>query len=95
MKVVINVCFGGFSVSKEVYEAMGEEWDGYGYKFNDKRTDPKFISVIQELGDRASGLFAELRVVEIPEEATDWRIDEYDGSESVWYILDGKMHEVY
>ena len=95
MKVVINVCFGGFSVSKEVYEAMGEEWDNFGYKFDDKRTDPKLISVIEELGDKASGSYAELRVVEIPEEATDWRIDEYDGTESVWYVLNGKIHEAY
>ena len=93
MKVVINVCFGGFGVSKEVYEAMGEEWDDYGFKFDNYRTDPKFISVVEKLGDKASGSCAELHVVEIPEEATDWRIEEYDGSESVWYVLDGKMHE--
>ena len=95
MKVVINVCFGGFGVSKEVYEAMGEEWDDYGYKFNNHRTDPKFISVVEKLGDKANGFFAKLHVVEIPEEATDWRIEEYDGAESIWCVLDGKMQEIW
>lgn len=31
MKVVINRRFGGFGVSKEAYDFMGLEWDGYGY----------------------------------------------------------------
>lgn len=31
MKYVLNKCYGGFSVSKEVYDKLGYEWDGYGY----------------------------------------------------------------
>lgn len=31
MKYVLNKCFGGFSVSREVYDKLGYEWDGYGY----------------------------------------------------------------
>lgn len=33
-----------------------------------------------------------LEVVEIPEEATDWEIDEYDGQESITYVVDGKIY---
>jgi hypothetical protein len=36
--------------------------------------------VVRELGDRANGNFAELKVVEIPA-SVDWQIDEYDGRE--------------
>ena len=96
MKVLINTCYGGFSVSKEVYERMGKEYDGFGYAFDGERTNPDLISIVEEIGsERASGSCANLRVVDIPEEATDWRIDEYDGSESIVYVLDGKMHDLY
>ena len=35
MKIAINTCYGGFSISKEAYEFLDLEWDGYGYAFND------------------------------------------------------------
>lgn len=31
MKVVINKCHGGFGFSKEAYDYLGLEWDGYGF----------------------------------------------------------------
>ena len=96
MKVVINVCFGGFSVSKEVYERMDKEWDDYGYAFDDNRTNPDLIAVIEELGsERASGSCAKLKVIDIPDNATDWEISEYDGSEEILCVIDGKIRHLY
>jgi hypothetical protein len=46
------------------------------------RDDPYLVQVVEELGDRANGRHAELKVVEIPADV-DWDIDEYDGSEWV------------
>jgi hypothetical protein len=46
------------------------------------RTDPALIAVVEELGYEASGGFADLKVVEIPDDVT-WQIEEYDGSEWV------------
>jgi hypothetical protein len=46
------------------------------------RDDPYLVQVVEELGDRANGRHAELKVVEIPAEV-DWEIDEYDGTEWV------------
>lgn len=96
MKVVINACYGGFSVSKEVYERMGKEWDGYGYAFDNDRTNPDLIAVIEELGsEKSSGRCAELEIVDIPEDATDWEISNYDGVESVIYVIGGKIRYLY
>lgn len=96
MKVVINKCFGGYSVSKEVYERMGKEWDGYGYAFEGDRTNPDLIAVIEEIGsERASGTCAELRIIDIPENATDWELDEYDGAEDIICVVDGKIQHLY
>lgn len=83
MKIVINSCFGGFSLSKKAYEFLGLEWDDYGYAHIYNRTDPDLIRCIETLGsERASGLCAELHVIEIPDDI-EYEIHNYDGIESV------------
>lgn len=93
MKVVINRCYGGFSLSEKAYEFLGLEWDGYGYaKYRDYdfRTDPKLIECVETLGSEADGMLAYLKVVEIPDDV-EWEIVGYDGMETihevhrVWY----------
>lgn len=44
------------------------------------RADPDLVQVVEELGEDANGGFAELSVVEIPDEV-DYQIEEYDGRE--------------
>jgi hypothetical protein len=79
-------------LSEKAYEFLGLEWDGYGYKYSgyDLRTDAKLVECVETLGEKADGRFAELKVVEIPDDV-EWEIDEYDGLETihevhrVWY----------
>ena len=103
--VVINVCHGGYSLSREAeylylkrslidYETQPREsrhdTERYGplilvngkiwYSSGISRDDPVLVSVVRELGDRANGNFAELKIVEVPA-SVDWQIDEYDGRE--------------
>lgn len=80
MKVVINKRYGGFGLSKEAYDYLGLAWDGYGYKYNDNRTDAKLVECVETLGDIASGSLAKLKVVEIPDDV-NWYVAEYDGIE--------------
>ena len=82
MKVVINKCFGGYSLSKEAYKYLGLSWGGYGYKFQDDRTNPKLVEVVEKLGEKANGQFADLKVVEIPNNI-NWFISDYDGIEKI------------
>lgn len=89
MKVVINDCFGGFSINSEIAKKYFD-----GERYGIKRTDPTLISLI-ESGIDCNGSCAELKVVEIPENATDWRMFEYDGAESIIYIVNGKIHNLY
>lgn len=52
-----------------------------------ERDDPALLQVVAELGDKANGPAAALRIVEVT--AGDrWRIDEYDGNESVMTVDD-------
>ena len=46
------------------------------------RDDPILVSVVETLGRKANGSFAELAIVDIPDDA-DWYIEEYDGSEHI------------
>ena len=84
MKVVINTCWGGFSLSKKAYEFLGLKWDGYGYEYSrdDKRTDPKLVECVETLGAESGGKYGSLKVVEIPDDI-EWEIHNYDGKESV------------
>ena len=92
MKVVINVCYGGFGVSEAVYKELGLEWDGYGYlmgaelgdKGDELRSNPRLIAAIEKVGLReASGKWAELSIVDLPDDLKKWYIDDYDGVESI------------
>ncbi len=47
-----------------------------------ERNDPDLVAVVRELGDKANGLFAKLKIVKIPNDV-DWEITEYDGYERV------------
>ncbi len=50
------------------------------YDRNVSRHDPILVQVVEELGDKASGDCAKLVIAEV---SGAYRIDEYDGSESV------------
>ena len=46
------------------------------------RNDPDLVAAVEELGADASGRYAELKVVDVPDEV-DWYISEYDGLEEI------------
>jgi hypothetical protein len=91
-KVVYNSCFGGFSISREALTRMQEL--GFTKEFSKPwcasidavwlidcpRHDPILIQVVEELGKRANGIHATLRIAEV---SGPYRIEEYDGAELV------------
>ena len=84
MKIVINTCYGGFTLSKEAYDFLGLDYDDREYDYEDdfNRDDPRLIECVELLGGAAAGNFAKLKIVEIPDDVK-WRIEEYDGKEKV------------
>ena len=46
------------------------------------RTDEVLISIVEDLGSEANGKFADLKIVEIPDDL-DYVIDDYDGIETL------------
>lgn len=83
MELVVYAIHFGYSVPDEVMEALGIE-DQYNGSV-EVRSSKAFVDYVKNNGSDVYG------IVEIPKEATDWRIFEYDGAESVICVLNGKM----
>lgn len=84
-KIVINACFGGFGLSAkafEIYKELKGVDDKWFYDRTIPRDDPILVKIVEEMGYEASGNYAELKVVEIPDDV-EWQIEEYDGNEHV------------
>lgn len=81
MKYVINGTWGGYSVPDEVRAVLGcNRYD------ENVRTNPTFVNWVLAHSDTT-----DLEVVEIPKEATDWELEEYDGLESIIAVINGKI----
>lgn len=90
MKIVINRCWGGFHIPEEFASAHG--LDSYD---DIERTDPELVAFVESHGGRFSEGCAELVVVNIPEDCTDWELNDYDGMESIIAVVNGKLYHVY
>lgn len=71
------------------------------------RTNPKLVELVEQCISSGTDPFegevtmlglrrlTELGIAEIPDDVTDWTIDEYDGIESVIFVHDGKLGVAY
>ena len=85
MKFVINTCYGGFGINSK-WEAENCKTDCEG----NCRECAKLIRAIEK-EENVNNDFSRLAVAEFPDEATDYERLEYDGIESLLYVLDGKI----
>ena len=89
MKIVLNRTFGGFHYPEKFCQRYGVgsyDWcnhiDNGEYRFQDS-----LIDWVEKNPQDSEGL----RVIDIPEDVTDWQIHEYDGVESIICVIDGKI----
>ena len=81
MKIVINDCHGSFGLSKEALALYNERAGTVITHERDiGRNNPILVEIVEQLGNAANGDFAELKVVDIPDDV-EWIIQEYDGDE--------------
>lgn len=66
-------------VQESLRSLSGRYWDSW---IGDNRSHPLLVQVVEELGEKADGRFAKLKIVEIPD-GIEWEIDEYDGVEHI------------
>jgi len=71
--------------SMDERRASNEAWNKHSHESRydrDKRHYAPLIQAIEELGEKANGGFAELKIVNVPD-GVEYHIDEYDGIESI------------
>lgn len=72
-----------YKLSDEERKKWNEEYKKHRISdFRDDRINPILVQVVEELGSKANGSCAKLKVVEIPSDV-EWEIDEYDGAETI------------
>ena len=87
-KIVINRCFGGFSLSKKASMLLNEQYgtnvdSEYGYTdcHDIPRHHKGLVEIVETLGTSANGMCAALKVVCL--HSPVYRIHDYDGMEEV------------
>ena len=80
--------WGGACIKGDVYNNGQKVSGDYGHIDDVPRHDPILVAVVEQLGPEACGACASLAIEEIAS-GTAYRIDEYDGNESV------QTHETY
>lgn len=88
IQFVLNKCYGGFSLSDAAMEMLPSEVD---YSEYSHRSDAELIEVVETLGPGANGHNAELSIVEIPDGTTDYKVSNYNGVETLIYVVRGKI----
>ena len=85
MKIVLNKCFGGFSISQWAINKLGlTDVEAYRkYRDGQNRDCPELIALIEQYGsDKVSGQCADLQVVELNFNIADFIVDR-DGKEEI------------
>lgn len=84
-KLVINTEFGGFGLSRDAWVSwcVQKGWNPDDENLHDwmiERDCPILVAIVEEMGPRAWGQHAQLKVVEIPADVF-WELADYDGQE--------------
>lgn len=94
LEVVINTCYGGFTLSDEAVKELQEMKNDLSISKNSfslypmcrkyKRHDLDLVEIIKRDSEKASGKNSELKIIKIDEIFVDlYSINEYDGSENI------------
>jgi len=84
MKFALNKAWGGFRLSKE-FCALYPEFDTYS---DIDRQDPRLIQFLEE----HDGKMGDVVLVTLKGVPTDYMLNDYDGRETIIYVVDGKLN---
>lgn len=91
MKVVINVCYGGWGLSEAAEKLVNKALDENPSVFG---TQEEVVKLIEEFGSEfVSGPHSKLEIVEVPD-GLEYSISEYDGFESIETYLEVTSEEL-
>lgn len=80
MDIVVNRTWGSFKIPKEIADKRGLSiYDDID------RTDEELVEYVRTHD-------SSLKVLSIPDETTDWDIWDYDGMETIIFVVGGKIY---
>ena len=89
MQVVINTSYSNFAISHDAILLIQKKIKNpkaksqiNAYAFDSDRSNPLLVEAVQKLGAKANGLYATLKIVEIPDDV-EWRVDAVNGKEII------------
>lgn len=82
MKVVLNKYYGGYGCGVE------EKFEDLVNKYEHDRFNLELVNFVENNPEDCG----DLEVVEIPDNYTDYDIQEYDGWETLIYVINGLIH---
>lgn len=89
MKIALNKDYGCFMLNEEQEKNLKPLVDDdfiYEVDYNHKlRTNKYLIETLEKIPSKS------ITIIEIPDNATDFIIDDYDGFETVYFVVDGKI----
>lgn len=88
-KIVYSACYGGFGLSEKAFARYKELGGTCDYDRDISRTDPILVQVIEELGEEVNTGSSKLKITAV-HAGTKYRIEEYDGFETVMTFEDYK-----
>ena len=88
MQIILNKDYGGFMVPDEICKLL--HCDQFDTSMS-IRTNPTFIQWIKQ--KKKNGEDTDFRVVEIPDNASDYLIEDFDGDEWMYFVVNGKIYE--
>jgi hypothetical protein len=82
--IVFETRMGRYSMTEYYHAGHVGEDDFYisPYDIVQDRSDADLVRIVEDMGEVASGRFAELKVVDVPDDV-EWQVEEYDGIEWV------------
>ena len=90
MKIVLNKSYGGFNLPEGFCTQYNiTELED---KWSVERTDERLIHYVELNGGAQP--YGKLKVVEVPDACTDWELNDYDGFESITYVVGGKLFHI-
>ena len=99
MKIVVNTVCGGFELPAELEEPLSNKgYDLYSWFEKDRnlRTEDILVKWVEEHSDFTRHAkvnnYCTLYTIDIPDEATDWMLNQIEGAEDVTYVVDGKLY---
>jgi hypothetical protein len=82
MKIVVNADFGGFGYG------VSKKYEDCVFAYENDRANPELVAFVENHPDDCG----DLAIMTIPDNVTDWDIQEYDGNENLIYVVNGKIH---